>query len=78
MVMSERTYTASRLKAELLGVLDGVAGTGEPVVVTKHGRPVARIVPIASELPLRGSVTFLVDDDELIRPLDESWDAETA
>ncbi|MFT4034943.1 MAG: type II toxin-antitoxin system prevent-host-death family antitoxin [Patulibacter sp.] len=69
-------YTATRLKAELLGVLDRVAQTGEIVTVTKHGRPVARIVPIEDDRPLSGSVTFLVDDDALLAPLGDLWDAE--
>lgn len=76
MVMS--TYTASRLKAELLGVLDTVARSGEPVTVTKHGRPIARIVPFDDDAPLRGSVTFHATDDELVAPLGESWHAESA
>lgn len=77
-VMSDRVYTASRLKAELLGILDTVARSGEAVTVTKHGRPVARIVPFDDAAPLAGSVTFLVSDDELVAPLDEPWNAETA
>jgi len=78
MVMSDTVYTASRLKAELLGVLDAVEASGEPVVVTKHGRPIARLVPIVDEGPLRHSVTFLVPDDELLLPIDEGWDADPA
>lgn len=78
MVMGESTYTASRLKAELLGVLDEVAASGEPVLVTKHGRPVARIVAIGDDGPLAGSVTFHVSDDELILPVGEPWDADRA
>lgn len=78
MVMSETSYTATRLKAELLGVLDRVQASGEPVVVTKHGHPVARIVPIEEEAPLQGSVRFLVDEDELLRPVDVAWDAESS
>jgi prevent-host-death family protein len=76
MVMSERSITATRLKAELLGVLDAVQATGDSVVVTKHGRPVARVVPIADQAPLAGSVRFLVDDEQLLAPVDVSWDAE--
>lgn len=76
MVMSERTYTASRLKAELLGVLDTVEASGDTVVVTKHGRPVARIVPVADSGSLLGSVTY-DDEDDLLRPLDVAWNAET-
>lgn len=78
MVMSGPTYTATRLKAELLGVLDTVARSGEAVTVTKHGRPIARIVPIDDDAQLTGSVAFNVPDDELIAPLDETWHAETA
>lgn len=72
----ERIYTASRLKAELLGVLDDVAVTGRPVVVTKHGRAVARVVPMTGPPALAGSVTFNVGDDELLAPIGDGWDAE--
>ena len=72
----ERIYTASRLKAELLGVLDDVAVTGRPVVVTKHGRAVARVVPMTGSRALAGSVTFNVEDDELLAPIGAVWAAE--
>lgn len=78
MVMTEMSYTATRLKAELLGVLDRVHSSGEPVIVTKHGRPVARIVPIDETAPLEGSVRFLVGENELLRPVDAVWDAEVS
>lgn len=71
----ETTITATKLKAHLLQVLDEVAGLGGPVVVTKFGKPIARLVPIEDDQPLRGSVEFLVSDDELIKPLDVEWDA---
>lgn len=70
-----RTITATRFKAECLGILDAVAATGEPVVVTKRGRPVARVVS-AAEPDLLGSVTFLSGDDALMSTLDP-WDAES-
>ncbi len=57
-------------------MLDEVAATGESIVITKRGRPVARLEPI-SELPsLVGSVSFVVDEDALIAPLDVDWDAQ--
>ena len=68
--------TASRLKAELLRVLDEVESTGQPLVVTKHGRAVARLVPMSGPAPLAGSVTFNVDDEELLKPVGGDWDAE--
>lgn len=76
MVMFTR-ITATRFKAECLGLLDRVAQTGEELVITKHGKPVARVVPPAARRSLRGTVTYHVDDSELIAPLGETWSAET-
>ncbi len=70
-----RVLTASRFKAQCLALLDEVALTGESLVVTKHGRPVAKVAPLEESPSLRGSVTFNVPDEELIAPLDETWDA---
>lgn len=67
--------TASQFKAHCLALLDDVASTGEEIVVTKRGRPVARVVAIDAPQALEGSVTFLVSDEELIAPLDVAWDA---
>lgn len=68
--------TASQFKARCLALLDDVALTGEEIVVTKRGRPVARLVAIDEPEPLAGSVTFHVSDDELVAPLDVAWDAQ--
>lgn len=74
--MTDRIYTASRLNAELLDVLDSVDRSGESVTITKDGRPVARIVPFAEAAPLAGSVTFHITDDELAAPSEEAWHAD--
>lgn len=39
------TIAISKFKATCLSVLDEVARTGEPVLVTKRGRPIAKVVP---------------------------------
>ena len=75
MVMSARTVSASQFKAKCLAMLDEVAATGEELVVTKHGRAVARVSAAAQPQSLRGSVTFHVSDEELIAPLAVAWDA---
>jgi prevent-host-death family protein len=36
---------AGEFKARCLMVMDQVLETGEPVVITKHGKPVAKLVP---------------------------------
>jgi prevent-host-death family protein len=64
-----RTIPATRFKAECLQLLDDVAESGETIIVTKRGKPVARLLPLAPPESLEGSVTFLVDDEEFIAPL---------
>jgi prevent-host-death family protein len=40
-----RTIAAGVFKAKCLALLDEVNETGEPVIVTKRGKPVARLSP---------------------------------
>ncbi|GIU94406.1 MAG: hypothetical protein KatS3mg012_0863 [Gaiellaceae bacterium] len=71
-----RTIPAARFKAQCLRLLDEVAETGETIVVTKRGKPVARIEPAEKPPSLEGSVVYLVDDDELLFSTGEAWDVE--
>jgi prevent-host-death family protein len=68
-----RSIPASRFKARCLALLDEVARTRDTIVVTKRGRPVARVVSAEPALrrPLRGSVTVHAD---LTAPLGDAWD----
>lgn len=70
------SVAVSTLKAKALAIVEEVASTGEPVVITKRGKPVARLVPMREPAPLVGSVTFLVTEDELVAPTGETWEAE--
>jgi len=74
MVMKPKTLAAGRFKAQCLALLDEVARTGQPIVVTKRGKAVARLVPLEEVPPksLAGSVLF---DEDLVSPLGEAWDA---
>lgn len=45
--MVTRTIAAGEFKAKCLALLDEVAETGEELVVTKRGKPVARVAPLA-------------------------------
>jgi prevent-host-death family protein len=44
-----RTMKASEFKAKCLKLLDEVAQSGQSVVVTKDGRPIAQLSPISCE-----------------------------
>lgn len=71
-----RTIPAARFKARCLKLLDEVAATGETIVVTKRGKPVARVEPMEEPPSLEGSVEYLVDDEKLLFSTGEAWDVE--
>jgi prevent-host-death family protein len=78
--MTERTIMASAFKEQCLAVLDQVALDHIPVVVTKRGRPVARLVPIDAGPTGRstmGSVRLIAEDDEAYFSTGERWEAES-
>jgi prevent-host-death family protein len=40
-----KRMAAGNFKAQCLAVMDQVLATGEPVLITKHGKPVAKLIP---------------------------------
>ena len=73
-----RSMKASEFKAKCLEVMDDVARTGDSVVVTKRGKPVAKLCPIEAPRKtlfgfMKGRVEILGD---IISPIDVEWDAE--
>lgn len=73
-----RQIAISRFKAQCLGLLKEIAHTGEELVITKRGEPLARVQPVRDAPSLLGSVEYLVSDEELIAPVGEAWEAERA
>ncbi len=76
---AEREVPAGEFKAKCLALMDRVRETGATYVVTKHGRPVARLVPVDEAPPVRlfGLMAGTVlDYGDLISPIDEVWDAD--
>ena len=47
---------AGYFKALCLQLLDHVAETRQELVITKRGKPVAKVVPVPAEKPLFGSM----------------------
>ena len=69
-----RTFAASEFRAKCLGLLDDVQATGETIVITKHGRPVARLIadlPVRDDRPLGGMI--LTDNEEELFSTGEAW-----
>jgi prevent-host-death family protein len=40
-----KEIAAGEFKAQCLSIMDQVQQSGEPILITKHGRPVAKLVP---------------------------------
>ena len=70
-----RLVPAGVFKATCLALLDEVAQSGQVLVITKHGRPVAKLSPVVEVIPkpLLGSVILKGD---LVAPIDVSWDVD--
>ena len=69
--------SAAAFKAECLKLMDRVARTGEAVVITKHGKPVAQLTPVPPEpASMFGYMKGLVNTaGDIVSPLDETWSA---
>ena len=69
---------AGKFKARCLSVMDDVNATGEPVLITKRGTPVAKIVPVASRKQdlfgfMTGEFKIVGDIESAVVPLDQ-WE----
>jgi prevent-host-death family protein len=74
--MAVKTMQASLFKAQCLSVLDEVESTHTTVVITKHGKAVARLVPIELDRPTLGSVTILAGTEDELFSTGEVWNGE--
>ena len=72
-----RTIAAGEFKAKCLQLLNDVAEMKQELIVTKHGKPVAKVIPIAVKPidivgAMKGSVLW---EGDIISPLDVEWEA---
>ncbi|MYB43591.1 MAG: type II toxin-antitoxin system Phd/YefM family antitoxin [Acidimicrobiia bacterium] len=70
---------AAEFKARCLQIMDQVKETGAEVTITKHGHPVAKLVPVAAQVTrpsllgsCKGSLIIL-DDDDLVPSTEDEW-----
>jgi antitoxin (DNA-binding transcriptional repressor) of toxin-antitoxin stability system len=73
--MQTRTIPAGEFKAKCLALMDEIALSGEEIVITKRGKPVARLKaerPLGRNEPdLRG--TILYEAEDAWEPLGIEW-----
>ena len=65
---SSRTIPAAQFRDQCLRLMDEVRATGETLIVTKHGRPVAAVVPYTEQ-----ATTSIIGWSDDIRI---AWDVE--
>jgi prevent-host-death family protein len=82
--VESKAYPAGNFKAHCLRLMEKVARTGSPILVTKRGRPLVRVLPATdpawdeTSWRERGAATTVLPkkDDDLVRPTGERWNAE--
>lgn len=73
--MSMKRIAAAKFKEQCLALLDQVDPEG--IVITKHGRPVARLIPAATDpADLIGSLAGKLTIKGPVLSTGVSWDAE--
>ena len=74
------SINAAQFKAKCLKLIDEVAATRKPIIITKRGKPLAKLVPIEDEtLPplfgyMKGTGQILGD---IVNVPHDAWAAET-
>jgi prevent-host-death family protein len=73
------TIQAAEFKARCLAIMEQVRATKEPVLITKRGRPVAKLLPAQGSSDdfigrLEGVIKIVGDIESPIEP-PESWEA---
>ena len=76
-----KRMAAGNFKAQCLAVMDQVLETGEPVLITKHGKPVAKLVPAQNNADdifgyMAGKVKVVGDIVGPVTPL-EDWESQS-
>ena len=79
--MTKRAIGAAEFKAKCLNLIDQMSSDGEPITITKRGKPVAVLSPVSDAGPpasiigaMKGSVIFYDDPFSPAVEADE-WNA---
>lgn len=78
---------AGEFKQKCLAIIDEVASTHQPIIISKYGKPVARLMPLETDQETearvltelrRGEGGMLVDEQTFLEPTEKlaGWDEE--
>ncbi len=71
-----KVVSATEFKHHCLALLKELKQTHETLLITKHGKPVAQVLPYTEEPkknPLKDSILF---ENDLVSPIAEPWDVD--
>jgi prevent-host-death family protein len=67
---------AGEFKAKCLQLLDEVAEQRGTLIITKHGKPVAKLVPVDPEQKLFGALKgSVIGELDIVSPISSEWEA---
>lgn len=71
--------SAGEFKSKCLKIMDDVNSYHEEVIITKHGKPVAKLIPY-SKKPSKSLFGYMKDtvitNADITKPVDETWTAD--
>lgn len=62
---NQKAVAAGEFKNSCLRIIEGVHQSGIPILVTKRGKPLVRVVPVSEEkepVRLEGAITYEAED----------------
>lgn len=78
MHVQSQTISAGEFKAKCLHIMDQVGEKGLSVIITKRGKPVAKLVPVKKN-PKKALFGYLKNSlktrGDIISPISEQWSA---
>lgn len=76
--MESAALAAGEFKATCLSLMDEVAATGREIVITKRGKPVAKLVPYRAPKPVKSILGALAHTGiilgDIVSPTPEYWE----
>lgn len=70
------TIGAGEFKTKCLNLLDEVANSRQPLIITKHGKAVAQLVPMPLESELFDAMAHSARyEGDIFSPVSDEWDA---
>jgi len=69
--VATRTIPISEAKAKLLALVTEIGDTGDEIVLTRRGRPVARLTAVSAHHSVRGAL--ILPDDMAAYDLSAEW-----